>query len=480
METGVFVMGKVIPRMDSFKIIFIETKQIIAYLHITHFITRKTNGNKKPFSTFMKILNIKIDGFANIDNLDLDLNKINALVAFNNYGKSNVLSAIQFATTFIQVPGKIRKEMMAFAGIIPINKNVDNKPFFFELTTEIKTKKEQYTVIYSFSFEWLKNGNKGCKIREEHLKIKVNDDAKFKQLIKRANQEAMYLPSVTGRCDKSILIDEEDLVLSKLLSFDELFYHEVLKAINNIRVVSADTLRDPASFYQTIGPKRIIKAEYDLSFPKDTETGFFLYSLMIKRKDLYQVFKNAVIALLPEVATFEPVEIDFKEKERIKKGIPLDLPDKLYEIIVIEKYNNQETSINFLSAGSQKIFYLLETVIAAELNNIPLLFFEEIENSIHPALLQKLLIILDSLTEHTRLIVTSHSPYLIKYLNLESIKIGLPNTKGTAQFKGIKKSKMSKLNKIASLYGLPMGDVIFDLMIDASRGESEILNEICT
>ena len=43
---------------------------------------------------FMEIRNISIFGFCNIKQFDINLTEFNALVAPNNYGKSNVLEGI--------------------------------------------------------------------------------------------------------------------------------------------------------------------------------------------------------------------------------------------------------------------------------------------------------------------------------------------------------------------------------------------------
>lgn len=45
---------------------------------------------------FMEIRNISISGFCNIKQFDINLMEFNALVAPNNYGKSNVLEGIRF------------------------------------------------------------------------------------------------------------------------------------------------------------------------------------------------------------------------------------------------------------------------------------------------------------------------------------------------------------------------------------------------
>src|SRR5690606_10824935 len=128
--------------------------------------------------------------------------------------------------------------------------------------------------------------------------------------------------------------------------------------------------------------------------PSTSDVGYFIYSLREKKPDLYEMFEDSVKSLLNDIEDFEPVELDFKKEIKFdseKVELPLDFPEKLYDIRVKENNNNQQSSINSLSSGSQKIFYILALTIAAELNNVPIISFEELENSIHPGLLQRLL-----------------------------------------------------------------------------------------
>jgi predicted ATPase len=198
-----------------------------------------------------------------------------------------------------------------------------------------------------------------------------------------------------------------------------------------------------------------------------------------------QLFKDAVMTLLPSLEDFEPVEIDLKEKfsfnnddEKLK--LPLDFPEKIYDIRVKEKNNNQQTSITSLSSGSQKIFYVVSVAIAAEINKVPLITYEELENSIHPGLLQKLLIILDNLLEHSKILLSSHSPYLIQYLDFSNIKIGTPNEKGLAIFKQLRKTKFNKLLLLAEDENISVGDLIFEKMIECQSSENDFFNEMCS
>ena len=49
----------------------------------------------------MRIYGFSIDGIANIEHARLKIGEMNALIAPNGYGKSNVLHAIEFGISFL-------------------------------------------------------------------------------------------------------------------------------------------------------------------------------------------------------------------------------------------------------------------------------------------------------------------------------------------------------------------------------------------
>lgn len=51
----------------------------------------------------MNIKRIYIDGFKNLDNVNVSLSKLTSLLSINNFGKSNYLEAVDFAMAFISV-----------------------------------------------------------------------------------------------------------------------------------------------------------------------------------------------------------------------------------------------------------------------------------------------------------------------------------------------------------------------------------------
>lgn len=431
----------------------------------------------------MTIDKIIVGGFANIDSVELNIGKFNALVALNNYGKSNVISAIDFGLDFIKEQSSFKNDMMAYKPVIPINKNIDNKAYTFQIEFTTMFSKEAHTVSYEFSFDWIKNDKtKGQRVKEEVLKIKANrPEAKFKTLINRNLKDTLYMSSQTGRCDKPLNLQKDELAVNKLKNFDDLFYLSIIHEINTLSVIQVDTLQDPNKLFRRISPK-IVKTDYSLSVPDSHNVAFFIYSLKQKRPDLFELFKDSVISLLPGIEDFEPIEIDLKKNTNFKeeKGkIPLHFPEMLYDLRVKELNNNQQTDIASLSSGSQKLFYVLALTLSAEINHVALITFEELENSIHPGLLQKLLMILDGHIENTKIILTSHSPHLIQYLDIDKIKIGIPNPKGLANFMDVKKSKFKKIVAMAEEEGVSVGDFIFDKMIECANGESDMLKELC-
>ena len=79
------------------------------------------NMTEEKAGAGMKIQAVLIDGYKNLSNVKISFDNITVLVALNNFGKSNVLSGIDFGLTFIKATIKRKKEMMANSNLIPIN-----------------------------------------------------------------------------------------------------------------------------------------------------------------------------------------------------------------------------------------------------------------------------------------------------------------------------------------------------------------------
>lgn len=418
----------------------------------------------------MKILKIKIDGYKNILNTAIEFNGLNALIALNNYGKSNYFEAIEFANDFIQSSNKVKSKLMQSQNNVPINKITAGKNFSFEIEYETKINKIENIVSYTFSFEWIKQKNKGKRVIKEELKIKEKNDTKLTTFVNRTLTNKLYKSSKTGRCDKEIKINSNALIINKLNNFDDLYYFQIIQEINNFDF-DFITLNNINKYF-TPSFNTIMNDTEILEVSEVPNIAKFFYKFSKEKKKQYELLKNSIKDLLPDIEYIKPIQLNLRAKTSISDDIPFEVPEQIYDIRVKIKSNNQDTSINSLSEGSKRIFHIIATAIIADFSGTQLLAYEELENSIHPALLQRLLLIISELTKNTQIIITSHSPHLVKYLDLNDVYIGIPNTKGLAYFKKIKKSKQNKLIRYAKDTESTLGDFIFDMLVEGFDDDS--------
>ncbi len=418
----------------------------------------------------MRILEVSVNGYKNLGHTKVDLtkNQITAMIAPNNYGKSNFLESLDFAYDFIHASPKQKKIMMEYLPAIPINRHVDRENFFFEVIFETNFDRALRTVAYSFSFSWRKDKeNEGSMIVSELLKIKdTKPSSKYTKYFSREVNKATYLSSPSGRCDTKIIIAQTNLLVNKLSNYDSLFYQEVIESILSLKF-SITKLMD---LDMKFGSIRVKNSEVDQSGDLDDGDNIsqFLFNLRKNEVKLYNLFVNSLKDLVPTIDLIEPIEIDLKEMQDFKglKKVPFTLPEKIYDLRIKERNNNQATGPRFLSRGTRRIILILASAIDAVIKQHSLLAFEELENSIHPLLLQRLLMILTGIAPNLQIVVSSHSPYLIQYLPISSIYLGLPNKAGVARFYTVKASKQNTLLKTASESDVGLGDFLFDLMLE--------------
>lgn len=65
----------------------------------------------------MVIDSFDIEGISNIEHVRLDVGEMNALVAPNGYGKSNVLSAISFGLDFLNASAEGRRQSLRWCSL---------------------------------------------------------------------------------------------------------------------------------------------------------------------------------------------------------------------------------------------------------------------------------------------------------------------------------------------------------------------------
>ena len=278
-------------------------------------------------------------------------------------------------------------------------------------------------------------------------------------------------PTPTSRCSKPLAVDGVTLALDRLGTLDKLFFAALVRELQGLSVQRVNTLDNPDGIFSTPYPQGGTEL-YSTAMPRSGETGYFINSLRRLAPERYELLRSTLLQLIPDIEDFEPVQVDLSERA----DVPFQMPNTYYDIRVKERHNNQYTSINSVSTGCKKILWVLTMAMAASMNGVALLMFEELENSVHPRLLQSLLQVVDVLAGDTKVMTTSHSPFLVKYLRPERIYLGLPSPEGVADFRTIRPSKVKKVLQLASGEDTSVGEYLFEMMLDA-EADQEMLDE---
>ena len=422
-----------------------------------------------------KIISFTVDGFRNLDYTHLNLKQITALISLNNYGKSNVLEAIDFGNDFIRATSKSKFALMGKPEFVPINHYTASRNFLYEITFLTQWKKKIYRVSYRFAFEWIKNqAERGQRIVEEVLQMKPEEKgSRYSNYIQRDANTGYYRPSEKSRCDKPIGINSSELLVNKLANFDELFFLQVIQGINEMDMLFFSLTN--IERYFTVGFYGIAGAEgQQMEYQEAPNISKFMYQLKTNEPNTYEMLVHSIVELLPDIEYITPVQTDLKSlsNSSVPPEVPFQLPENIYDLRVKTAYNNQELSIKNMSMGTKRIIHILTSAIEAERTDTLLIAYEEPENSIHPALLQKLLILLDGLVENVQFLITSHSPHLISYLDIGNIYLGIPNDKGLAMFKQLKGNKEKQIFRYAKDAGISLGEFVFDMLLEGFDEES--------
>ena len=422
----------------------------------------------------MKIQAVLIDGFKNLSNVKISFDNITALVALNNFGKSNVLSGIDFGIDFIKASIEDKKDMMSNSNLIPINCNMIGRNYRYEMEVSTDVDEEEYIILYGFEFEWKDNEDKEPRIVSEFLKIKLNEKGqKFTQLINRTADTALYKSSETGRCSSKIKVEDAELVVNKLRAYDELYYAEIITKLNGMKIYMENNL-DAKSFYR---PDPIIRKGFEEEMINANNLPRVIYNLKRQRPDKFELLKDVYSQLFPDIE--DVIVKKFQLKAETGNQLPEDAPfaftDFVYVLFVKEKNLANPVNFSMMSDGAKRVFMILTKVIVSSVSNISLIAIEEPENSIHPGLFQAYIQIISQLLDDCKVIITSHSPYIISYLNLLWIHVGMNRKAGVAEFFTFRKSGQKQLENDAAGFNMSIGDYLFSLLADSESNISDYL-----
>lgn len=421
----------------------------------------------------MRIQAVAIGGFKNISNVRLSLERITALVSLNNFGKSNVLTAIGCGLDFINRSVADKKEMMSNTNFIPLNKNMFGHNFCFELDMLTNIEGEEYQVIYGYEFAWKTDEIKEPYIVSEYLKYRpTSSGQKYTQLINRDETKSLYKSSETGRCSSKIKVGSIELVVNKLLAYDGIFLASLIQKINSLKFYMENHL-DAKSFYQ---PDPILRKGLDDVAITASNLPRVVYRLNEDHKDKFELLLDVYRELFPNVK--DVIVKRFKinaDNDPLPDDAPFVITNDLYMLFVKDERLMQPIDFAMMSDGAKRVFMILVKLVLADVSKVSLIAIEEPENSVHPSLFQEYVQIISQLVSDCKVIITSHSPYIVSYLEPSWIYVGINTNPGVADFYTFKKSGQKALKSDSERFNMSMGDYLFSLLSDCETDWTEYL-----
>ena len=402
----------------------------------------------------MRIDGFKADGIANIEHVNLRIEDLCALIAPNGYGKSNVLRAIDFGVRFLSADEAEKRQMLS-GRWMSINTATYGKDFSFEIAGRFNVDGEEQQFVYFYQLAWAREGNEG-RVVAEGLKMKHPADQRYRQLINRVETDhCLIVPSAAGRCNKPFNVPANQLALSAIARSSAMFLNGVANQIYSIQVPNLETLDNPESYFSVGGGKGI-------QILGDMTLSEYLYRLKTDDEGNYAILVDGLMQLIPNMEEFSPEVVSLPGGQRI------------YDVRIKEKFCARPTTIAQLSSGSKRMIFLFTLCMAARRQSVPMIMLEEPENSVHPRMIENLLLTMQNYAEDTKILMTSHSPYLMRYLKPSQMYFGLPKNDGLAYFAQVEPSKLKYLYKYAGDMELTFGEYMFDFMLDVENDSEKM------
>ncbi len=376
------------------------------------------------------IKKLRIKNYKSLKDVDIELGKRNILVGPNMSGKSNFIDCLRFLSQICI--GGVKNAFLDRGGFPEVMwKGKEKGPIYFALTIE-ETMEQEKSKIYDYEISIIGSPKGLISVEKEYLTVKVGQ--KISTLIDLKNGHG----KVT-RIDGSKAFDISDPTCSALeFSVPGWEGMEVKNYISAWR------------FYKLSLPAmKQVNAATSQNFLMEDGRNFssWLMTLQTKHQEnfrrIIQVAKDSLLGV-----------------EEI-----LSPPTQFATTYMISKEKYLEEPINIWHMSDGEILFLawLSLIFAPSDYGAPLFCVEEVENHLHPRLLEILVEVLDqrqkeSGSKAAQIIVTTHSPYLVDKINLEDL-IVFEKREGATQC--IKPATKSHLKELLEREEIGLGDLWF-------------------
>lgn len=378
----------------------------------------------------MRLSKIEIKNFKTFKDVSVEFNNSNLLIGSCASGKSNFVEVFDFIKDLSQDFEKaFRRHGGAY--IQNLNLNSDNNPtclkvsfddkefggIGFGLSGSQKELEENENIniqITNFSYEICLNfSGWEYEIISENAEFKF-DVYKFpEEGSQKISENGLYLKNLEGYFSVGLEKNEEYFKIEDLIP-DSL----VNIAGNNFKMRKIPLINSPLSslpvpwefMFKDIEcynfnpqlSKGVNEINGDNNLLKYGENLAVILNKIFKNDDKKRMFLNLLNDLLPYI---QDIEVN-------------QLNDNQMFFSIFEKNNSIEIPSFFISDGTSNIISL---IVSLYFDDSKYVFIEEPERNIHPSLLSKVVEMIEEASKNKQIIVTSHSPEILKYMDLNNV-----------------------------------------------------------
>jgi len=384
----------------------------------------------------MKLKQIRVDGYKNLIDCVLNLGDFNVLVGSNNSGKSNFLEAIQMLFFFCLGDEKIRD--MAFKGfptrglgtsICQISDFAD-RPLSVGVTFETHFDGSLWIVDYDFTVQRQTRPSGGAGFVEETLSAKP---------VSRTGVPTAYITrdlthlKVKGKSKQKIASDIPVFSAMKTIYPEFTGLPSELKQF--VDSVTAIALAD----ILLVSPEMLRKALATKTPPE----GFRISSFDIlstideihQEEGGFELFKETVCNVL-----------DIEDLKFTAHNIPApsaasdEKPTERVTYCYLKRQGHDYAHLAEYSDGTLAVVAIVSAIVSRQFTG-PILLVEELENSLHPSALQRLLRFMQDHSQEWPILITTHSPYVLNCVNPENVNVAIVDERGATHFDKVENTK---------------------------------------
>ena len=337
----------------------------------------------------MPINRIAIKNYKSLKNLELNFKPLMVFVGPNNAGKSNIFDCLQFLMQLVTMEHSAAAKQRGGFGDIVFNRKIEQQiSIQLEGSIEVKDKEQLYWYFLELSGD--KHGH--CFIEHEIFRL-VKEDGK-KDILKYPDKNGSV--TVWDETGKEVSKYGGGRDRSHLYYFSDPDRYPVLGHFSN-QVQNWEFLNLlPPRMRSPLPVRRELQLQ---SYGENLSA--VLHVLQSEYPDRFREIEDILKSAVPEL-------------KELTTGLTAHETGQTY-VRILEKNLTTSIPVWGMSDGTLRFLGCLAALYSPA--PLGLICFEEPENYVHPRLLELMVDLLKCASERSQVLINTHSPYLVDFLD---------------------------------------------------------------